>query len=228
MGDDAPQSKGSCLGRLVTLVAFAGLLLLGVAVAAVFRAQDLSEVDGIGPEAVGQPAPELLRRLQESVREGHPVTFTEAEINRHLRQTLAVEQGGALATRVSLDEVLVRLEDGRAEVVMVRSLMGRPFTVSMYLRVVETELPGGGERTEIQRNGGVYHERLPRPAVGGRFGVLPVPEGFLHLVLPAFGKLAAAYRDGDSLELDLVERMAEIIIEDGRLRLDPRIREVAE
>ena len=55
-------------------------------------------------------------------------------------------------------------------------------------------------------------------AVGGRFGRLPVPQGFLLLVMPSFGKLAAVLAP----EGDLVQEMARIRIEDGRLILDPR------
>ena len=72
---------------------------------------------------------------------------------------------------------------------MERKIMGRPFTVSMFLRV--EQLQGSkGVKTEVHLHGGAYHESLPKPPRGGRFGKLVVPQGFLLLVMPAYEKLA--------------------------------------
>jgi hypothetical protein len=110
------------------------------------------------------------------------------------------------------------LEDGRAEVVMARRVLGRPFTVSMFLKV---EQPEGlkGVKTEVQLQGGPYLESLPQPRQGGRFGELVVPQGFLLLVLPAYKKLPDLFRDEIRLGF---EEMARIKIEKNRLVLNPR------
>lgn len=113
---------------------------------------------------------------------------------------------------------------------MERSIMGYPLTVSMYIRVEQMEKPDGGITTQIFRNGGPYQDWLPKPMVGGRFGQLPVPEGFLLTVMPAFQKLAYVYREpvqpGSMLrrkpvkEIDFIEDMARIAIKEGQLVLD--------
>lgn len=220
------RSSGGCLRRLMVLIVFLGLAGLGAAAYFVAQPQDLGDIDGRGPAAVGKPGRNLLAVLRNSLKDGYELSLSEEEINLHLRDTLAMEQGGLLAKWVSLDDVAVRLEDDRAEIIQVRSILGRPLTVSMYVRVVQTELPTGTVRTEIVPNGGPYHDSVNRPMIGGRYGRLPIPEGFLLLVLPSFEKLAGVYRDAEgsspSREIDFIEEMVRIRIEDGRLVLDPR------
>lgn len=220
------KASGGCLGRLVVLVVFLGLAGLGAAAFFVAQPQDLDDLEGRGPAAIGKAGRNLRAVLRNSLKDGYELSLSEEEINLHLRNTLEARQGGLLAKFVSLDEVAVRLEADRAEIIQVRSVMGRPLTLSMFVRVVQTELPTGTVRTEIIPNGGPYHEKVNRPMIGGRYGRLPVPEGFLLLVLPSFEKLAAVYRDAESSspvrEVDFIEEMLRIRIEDGRLVLDPR------
>lgn len=230
MADEAKtKEKGSCLGKLGLLFVFCGLGGLAAAVVFIVQPQDLSDVSGSGPAAVGRPARDLKAVLKASLDQGYELPLTEDEINRYLRDTLMKQQTGPLADKVKIREVMVRLEEGRAEVVIVREIAGYPFTVSMYVRVHQEVRPDGSEATQIFRNGGPYHESLPRPAVGGRFGRLPVPEGFLLLTMDAFAKLAAVYRTPDGRtysktpdkELDFIEEMARIRIEEGKLVLSP-------
>lgn len=231
MGDEAKEgkAKGSCLGKLAVLFVFVGLAGLGTGVAFMVQPQDTSDISGVGPAAAGRPSRDLKAVLKASLDQGYELPLKEDEINRYLRDTLRKEQTGPLAEHVKIQDVMVRLEEGRAEVVIVRDVAGYPVTISMYLRVHQEVRPDGSEATQIFRNGGPFHESLPRPAVGGRFGRLPVPEGFLLLTLEAFEKLASVYRTPDGRtysktpekELDFIEEMARIRIEDGKLVLLP-------
>jgi hypothetical protein len=100
--------------------------------------------------------------------------------------------------------------------------MGRPLTLSMFVRVEQTIGMKGETSTSILRDGGPFLPEIPRLAMlvkGGRFGRLVVPQGFLLLVLPSFGKLADLYQ----AELEQgFEEMSRISIADGKLVLDPR------
>ena len=212
-----PKSGGGCLGKLAILFLLAIGGGFGLALFQVARPQDLSDIGGTGPAAPGTSSRDITVVLQNAVKRRIPVTLTESELNRWLATHVQAKQAGALASNVALEGVRVRLEEGRAEWILERSVMGRPFTVSMYLQVRQSE-GMHGVRTEILRHGGPYHEALPHPNVGGRFGSLLVPQGFLLLVMPSFGKLAAVLAP----EGDLVQEMARIRIEDGRLILDPR------
>lgn len=225
------KKKGGCFGRLVTLFTFFGLALVGAGVFFMVQAQDLSDVEGRGPTEVSNKARDLKEVLRNSSERGYALTLRESEINRYLAQTLKGKQTGPLADKVSLREVLVRLETDRAEVVMVREVVGLPITVSMYLRVEQLENPDGSVSTQIHRDGGPYHDEVPNPVIGGRFGRVPVPQGFLYLVLPSFESLARQFRtpsdpsSGGRIipekEMDFIEDMARIRMEEGKLILDP-------
>jgi hypothetical protein len=213
-----PKSGGGCLGKLSVLIVLAGGCLLGVAGFFVIQPQDLTDIDGYGPAAKRTVPRDLKAVLETALKRGYPVTLTETEINQWIGQTLEVKQGGLLAGQVSLERVWVRLKDGYAEVVMERSVMGRPFTVSMFLKL--EQLQGADNiRTEVHRHGGPYHANVPKFLRGGRFGKLVVPQGFLLLVMPAYAKLAGVHRDEIHLAF---EEMARVRIEPKRLVLESR------
>lgn len=210
---------GGCLRQLLVMILLTGGLVLGVALAFIPQAQNLSDLGGYGAAADAAPARDLKTVLQNAVTRRYPVTLTETEINQWLGRTLVARQGGGLAGSVTFERVWVRLEDGRAEVVMARKILGLPFTVSMYLQVAQTEGPKG-VLTEVLLHGGPYFpSNLPLPPRGGRFGKLVVPQGFLLLVVPAYERLAAMFSD----EIHLgIEEMSRVKIEKGRLVMDPQ------
>ena len=223
---ESPKRRGSCLGKLVSLFTFAGVAGLGVAVWFIFQPQDLSDLKGTSPvSASGAKARDLRQVLKNAVHQSFPLSLTEEEINLYLKQSLAAKQGGLLEKFVTLDDVRVRLEKERAEVIIVRSVMGRPMTTSMYFRVEQVIELNDRAVTNVMRNGGTYFPQMPDSPIaqklmkGGRFGQLVVPQGFSHLVLPSFGKLAGVYKTELS---SAFEEMARITIEDGTLVLDPR------
>lgn len=214
-----PKSGGGCLGKLFFLILLVAASGLGAAVFFITQPQDLSDVGGYGPMANRKaPARDLKVVLKNSLDRGYPVTLTETEINQWLGRTLSAKQGGLLADQVALERVWVRMEPGVAEVIMERRFMGQPFTVSMFLQVEQLQGPKG-VRTEVLMHGGPFHESVPKPLRGGRFGQLVVPQGFLLLVMPAYQKLAAVFRDEIHLGF---EEMSRINIGKNRLVLNPR------
>jgi hypothetical protein len=214
-----PKSGGGCLLKLLFLILLVPCVGLGMAVFYAVQPQDLTDLGGYR-SAAAKPGThrEIKAVLKNAISRGYPVTLTETEINQWLARNLSAKQGGLFEGRVTLKRVWVRLEDGRAEVVMERDFLGKPFTVSMYLQVARMEGPKG-TTTEIERHGGPYNKDFPNPPQGGRFGKLVVPQGFLLLVMPAYTKLAAVFPE----EIELAFReMSRITIENDRLILDPR------
>lgn len=216
--------RGGCVGGLVKLLGFVGLIALGCGLYFVSQSQDLTDLTTSLERQ--ETAPRDLREVLEKALDGdYGISLSEGEINSYLRRVVEAKQGGQLDKWVKLENVYVRLEEGRAEVVLERSVMDYPFTVSMYLRVVDSNSANGTPMRGIMRNGGPYHPSLPVPSIGGRFGRLSVPEGFLYLVLPSFSELVKLFRDASSqnsrLEIDMIEQMAQITIEPGVLSLEP-------
>lgn len=217
-----PEPKPGCGARLLVLLLFLGVCGLGAAIHFISLPQDLSDIEGYGSpttlENLTTPRRDLREVLQNSIDRGFPVTITEREINLWLNRTIQAKQGGMLAEHVGLKGVWVRLEEGRAEVVMEREIKGRPFTLSMFLQIEQLE-SNAGISTQVHLHGGPYRENLPYPNQGGRFGSLRIPQGFLLLVLRSFQNLAAALPE----EVALFDKMTRYTIEEGRLTLDPRV-----
>jgi len=213
-----PRSGGGCLSKLLMLVLLAAAGGLATAVFYATQPQDLSDIGGHGPNAKPSPERDMKVVLQNAIDRGYAVTLSEAELNQWLSRTLTTKQGGLLAGQVSLDRVLVRFEENQAEVIMERHIMGRPFTVSMFLQISRMENLKGTS-TEVELHGGPFHPDFPNPPRGGRFGKLTIPQGFLILVMPAYRELAAEFTE----EIDMAfSKMSRIKIEKDNIVLDPR------
>ena len=198
----------------------------GIACALFFaaRPQPLSDLAGFGPQASTEESRDLLGTLEQSVKDGYAVTITEEELNHYLRDTLAGTRRGVLGDYIHVEHVAARLMPDLAEIILVHDVAGYTLTSSMYLQVTQREAPNGVMQTSIERHAGPYIDGLPKPMLGGRFGRLPVPQGFLYLSLPAFEALADVYRNpagSPKKEIDFIEEMSRVKIEDGKLLLDP-------
>jgi hypothetical protein len=214
------EEKRGCFGRLTFL--FVVLLLGGFAAALYFIAQPqtMDDVSGYRVGGGSGHSRDLRKVMENAVERGYPVTISEAEINRYIRRTLKTRQGGTLSKWVSIKGVAVRLEDGRAEIIIERRIAKHDFTVSMYLNIEQTEDAEGSIKTALNLHGGPFFEQVPWLNRGGRFGQLVVPQGFLVLVLDSFRAIAKDYES----ELNLAfEKMTRIRIEKNQLVLDPRL-----
>jgi hypothetical protein len=215
--EERPQvpRQGGCFWRLVR----GGLILALIAGLAaflwlVFTPQDLSDV------ATG-PAADLTGQLAKARREGGEVDLSEAQLNGFIAATLDARQAGSLEGAVTLRRVVVRLEDGFAEVVIEREILGFPQTVSMYLRVVQDAQDEGA--VEVSLEAGELIEGLGVP-VGGRFGKLRIPQGFLRMVLGSYVPLTSVYApELRLLGLEAAGRssgqLPRIVISEDRLRI---------
>lgn len=219
--DDEPKKqKGGCLGKLAGLLVFAVIVGLGAAIYFITLPQDLSDIGGSSPTltAPASPPRDMKAVLTKAIEGDYSVQLSETELNHWLARELELEQGGELAEWVTLKRVCVRLREGVAEVIIERDVAGYPLTTSMFLQVEQTET-AKGLSTQIHLHGGGFHEMVPVPTRGGRFGRLTVPQGFLIMVMPDFRKIAGLFETEIKLGF---EDMSRIRIEDKRLTLDPR------
>lgn len=225
MADDEEEPKKKkekvgCMGKLLGLFVLAVIVGLGAAIYHIALPQDLSDIGGYAPTATKPASPPRNMRavLEKSIEGDYSVTLSETELNHWLARELELNQGGELGEWVKLKRVCVRLREGVAEVIIEREVAGYPLTTSMFLQVEQTET-AKGIMTQIHLHGGGFHEMVPMPARGGRFGRLTVPQGFLIMVMPDFQKLAGIFET----EIDLgFQRMTRIRIEDKRITLDPK------
>jgi len=246
------KPKEGCLGKLLVIILLAGGVLISACIFFIVQPQDLSDIGGYEPTDKPAPVRDIKVVLRNALERDYAVTLTETEINQWLGRTLEAKQAGSLSGVASVKRIYVRLEEGVAEVIIERMIMGKSFTSSMFLRIEQT-LDLNGVDTRVHLEGGNYHARmlidpmvkalppdwrtalfkkvplledpqaydasLSRPLVGGRFGRLVIPQGFLILVLPTFEKLPPLFHD----EIELgVKRMARVRIEKGKLVMDPK------
>jgi len=219
MAANDPYKKSNGSGILYKLaIVFVAVTISGLVFCVYLLAlpQTFEGVDGLESPDGGRDVAAVLR---ESQLRQVPVTLTEAEINQWLARTLVARQGGRLEDSVEFKRVVVRITEGLGELVMEREVAGHPFTVSMYFTIDQVR-DGNRLRTELNLHGGGYAPWLPKPPRGGRFGQLPVPQGFLRLVMPSFEALAEVLAE----ELNNgFKKMVYIRFEDKRIELDPRI-----
>lgn len=217
MSDEPKPRSPGCLTRIFTLILFFASIGLAVALFYAVRPQDLSDIKGYRG-AISPNQRDLKVALANAVERGYPLAISEADLNVWLRQSLSLKQGGVFGEKVELDGVAVRLEKGRAEVIFERHVFGKPFTVSMYLRIEQTETPEG-TATLLHRDDGPYFRDFPMLKKGGRIGSLEVPQGLLLLVMPSYQELAAKFSEEIHLGF---ERMVRVKIEEEELTLDSR------
>lgn len=211
-------SKRSRFKRWVLWVHLFLASLLGVAVVCVLLPQDLSDVEGYGIEPSAAKARDLEMVLTKSIANGHEVVLGEREINLWLAREIIVEQKGKLSGVVGGGRVWVRLKDEVAEVIMERRVFGQRITWSMFIQISQQELTDENRKKTLL-HGGAYIGGISGLHRGGRFGRLVVPQGYLHLVISEYGRLATVC----SNEIHLAfEEMEGIRIEEGKLVLNPR------
>ncbi|MES2476755.1 MAG: hypothetical protein V4640_13305 [Verrucomicrobiota bacterium] len=213
-----PRFLGGCFSRLLFLILLATLGGLITAVYFVTLPQDMSDLGGHGPAVKATPPRDMKAVLQSAIDRNYAVNLSEAELNQWIASTLYLRQGGVLQKDITLEHFRVRLEEGRAELILERRVFGRPFTVSMYFQV-DKEQSGREIITTFNPAGGRFLKDYDFPQKGGRLGRLVVPQGFLHLLIPSFEKIAALYADETELAFS---RMQRVRIEEDRLVLDPR------
>ncbi len=213
-----PRFLAGCFSRLFFLLLLAALGGLLTAVFFVTQAQDMSDLGGHGPAVMASPPRDMKEVLQNAIDRKYQVTLSEAEINQWIASTLVMKQGGVLAKDITLEHFRVRLEEGRAELILERRVFGKPFTMSMYFQV-EKQQSGREIITSFNPSGGPFLKDYDFPQKGGRLGQLVVPQGFLHLLMHSFQKIGKLYAEEIELAFSSMQRVS---FEPDRLILDPR------
>jgi hypothetical protein len=206
-------SRNAKLFRLFILVVCFGVIAV---IYTIFQPQNLSDIDGY--KTASTPPRDVREVLSKAVEGNYSVNITEADINQMFQSQLKAKQGGALSGVVTIKHVLVRLKEDIAEIIVVREIFGKQFTVSMYLQIEQTESESG-INTKPHLHGGDVKKESILPKVGGRFGTMRVPQGLLRAVISDYIKIANALAPEIKLGY---EDMARFKIKEDRLILDPR------
>ncbi len=149
----------------------------------------------------GAKTHDLVDELKQAAIKGSGIVeINEAELNRHLGRVLTAKMAPALAQAVKFDRLNVDLEPETAHVTFVWNMLGHPSTATVDLKV--------------QRLEKVFRVEV----VGGAYGHLRVPRGFLRPLAPALRGISEALHD----EIQALFQMNEVTFAQNKLVLDPR------
>ncbi len=205
-----PKKKSGCL-KNVFFLSLLALVALGLLAYLSFDPQDLSDIQGYRDKpGLAPPAGRNLATvLENAAKNGHGVRITEKEINEYLLRTLKFEQGGVFKGRMAAKGVWVRLEEGVAEVIIEREVMGeRRHTISMFLRPEQKEGDDGSMLTKVHRS-------------TGRWGRTRIFRGFMLLTKSSFENLAATYSDEFEILQTMFKKKVRITITADHIELSP-------
>ena len=204
----------SIFATTIFLLFAGGMALL---VVQMWNPQDTGDIAGF--EDKGAPK-DLTLTLKNAG--GAEVSFTEGEINRYLRDSCSMRQGGIFSLISHERGVALRIQDGYAELVIDRLLSTHLHqTTSVHLSFAR-EMRNGVPALRVDFRGG--EPILGSLPCGGSIGKVNIPQRLMEMLRPALKTMLDCYPDF----LRLVEQYgyypeftASRNGEEGRVRLIP-------
>ena len=194
----------------VLLFALILLIFLFTAIALSFLPQDLSDLAGRNEDGTITPSERNLERVLENAAEkGIKVTLSEEEINQWLSSQLSGTQEGLLQNTVKFRSTWVRINDGSIDLIFEREAFNRLHTVAMNVEIEQLIDENDHMSSTIHRK-------------GGRLGQLPVPHGYLTLVMSSYRELASTMATEVRLLKKMLEGTATIDFSEGVITFTPR------
>lgn len=165
-------------------LAFTALLLL--LLVKMWIPQDLRDVAGYEDNAAARDLAAIIRNAN-----GEPVTITEAELNRYLRETCRMRQTGIFSIITHCQGVAARIHNGYLELVFDR-IMGANMhqTTAVYLTFTQKSNLGTPELHVDFQGGEPVFGSMPK---GGSIGSVPIPQRHVLMLKPAVESLLTCY-----------------------------------
>jgi len=216
------ENRGSALKRIFLLIAFLIVIGLGVGVYLSFQPQDLTTLQGHAPEDRSERATDIPAMIALAAKNRQPITLSERQVNSWLAENLKVRQEGHFAKETELQGVWVRFDEaegGRAEFIIERKINDLTHTSSMFLRFQRKKKEDDSFTTTVRKDGGSFWGSIP---IGGRFGRLKIPQGFLLFTMSAYENLGSLFqKEFQMIEKNIIrEGAGRIIFEEKRMRID--------
>lgn len=163
-------------------------LLLLLLLVKLWVPQDLSDIAGYNDTAAARDLTALIRNAN-----GAPVSITEAELNRYLRDTCRMRQTGIFSIITHCQGMAVRIHNGYAELVFDR-LMGANMhqTTAVYLTFTQENHLGSPDLKVELRGGEPLLGSMPN---GGSIGSVALPQRHVLMLRPALESFITCYPD---------------------------------
>ena len=175
--------------------------------------QDMTDVDGRNEDGTSAPPTRNIQKvLENAASQSIPVTLTEAEVNQWLADQVKGSQEGKLASSIKYRGIWVRFKEDSIDLIFEREAFNRTHTIAMEMKIQQTISGNNRMQTGITRP-------------GGRLGQMPVPQGYLLLVMSSFEEFAEVMAP----EIKSLEKLLEgsvVTFEGDRVTFKPRNTEV--
>lgn len=194
----------------VLLLALILLVFLFTAITLSFLPQDLSDLEGRSEDGTSSPPTRNLERvLENAASQGIQVTLTEEEVNQWLASKVKGTQEGVLSSSVSYRGTWIRFKEGSAEILFEREAFNRIHTIAMNVEIEQLIEENNQMSTNIHWQ-------------GGRLGQMPVPQGYLLLVMSSYEELAKTLEPETRSLKSLLQGKATLKFEEGKVTFEPR------
>lgn len=163
-------------------------IILGNAVARMWSPQNMRDIAGYSDNGSTRDLSAILSNAN-----GQEISFTEAEINRYLRETCRIRQTGIFSIIAHGHGIGVRIHDGYAELVIDRMIGANIHqTTSVYLTFSQ-ETEHGRPVLKVEFKGGApLSGNIQR---GGSIGTFGIPSRYVNMLGPALRTLLNCYPD---------------------------------
>ncbi len=160
--------------------------ILALLVVRMWTPQDMKDIAGFADKGRGGDIAMILDQSK-----GEELVFTEAELNRYLRDTCRMRQTGLFSIIAHAQGVALRIHNGYAELVIDR-LLGANIhqTTAVHISFHRELVHGRPVLNAELRGGSPILGSMPR---GGSIGTLAVPSRHIQMLQPALETLLACY-----------------------------------
>lgn len=205
MADRAKRLQSAVLLFALTLLVF-----LITAIALSFLPQDLGDLEGRTTAAEAVPTGRNIQRVLENAEsQDLAVTLTEEEVNQWLATQLKGTQGGLLKEQVGYRGVWVRFRKDVLEVIIERDAFNRNHTVALHIEFEQLLEEGDKMNTKVNIK-------------SGRLGQLPVPEGYMLLVMSGYQEIGRVLKAEVAALKSMLMGKSVLEISEGKMTLTPR------
>lgn len=171
---------------VVLFLAFICVLVYGVVL--MWQPQSLDDIAGYNDKGATKDLSVIIRNAN-----GSAVSFSEAEVNRYLRNTCRMRQTGIFSIFANAQGLAVRVHDGYVELIVDR-LVGANMhqTTAVNLTFSQQNNHGRPELKVEFKGGPPLMGSMPR---GGQIGQVGVPQKHILVMQPALKTLMDCYPD---------------------------------
>lgn len=161
-------------------------IMLVSAVLSMWTPQNMRDIAGYSDNGSARDLGALLRNAN-----GQEISFTEAEINRYLRETCRLRQTGIFSIITHGQGVGIRIHDGYAELVIDRMIGANIHQTTSVNLSFNQEIEHGRPVLKVDFKGGeALAGDVPR---GGSIGTFGLPDRHISMLAPALSTLMDCY-----------------------------------